>query len=306
MSIEVNNESGEDVDEPALAALARFVLDRLRVHPLAELSVLLVDIADDDAAARAVDGRAGPDRRAVLPDGRAAPRHATTRSPSPACSATSCSARRSPPTQAAAAGHSSRGGARPAGDARHPAPARLRPRRAGRGARDVRPAGRAARATGAPARRGERRRDAATSARPAAAAAGSSLAGLFAGAEAALSRVSRVAAEELRARGPPRRCPAAAGPRRPGPLPQPAHPAAGRVPSWSPRCWSTVAAARAASAPPGRRCSSRRASMVLVSYVAVGVSPRTLGRQHPAPVALAGGPVRATRWPGCSARCRSC
>ena len=30
------------------------------------------------------------------------------------------------------------------------------------------------------------------------------------------------------------------------------------------------------------------ASMVLVSYIAIGVSPRTLGRQHPAPVALAG------------------
>ena len=29
------------------------------------------------------------------------------------------------------------------------------------------------------------------------------------------------------------------------------------------------------------------ASMVLVSYIAIGVSPRTLGRQHPAPVALA-------------------
>jgi probable rRNA maturation factor len=31
------------VDEPALAALARFVLDEMRIHPLAELSVLLVD-----------------------------------------------------------------------------------------------------------------------------------------------------------------------------------------------------------------------------------------------------------------------
>ncbi len=29
-------------------------------------------------------------------------------------------------------------------------------------------------------------------------------------------------------------------------------------------------------------------SMVVVSYIAIGVSPRTLGRQHPAPVALAG------------------
>jgi probable rRNA maturation factor len=43
MSIEIANESGYAVDEPALAALARHVLDQMRMHPLAELSVLLVD-----------------------------------------------------------------------------------------------------------------------------------------------------------------------------------------------------------------------------------------------------------------------
>ncbi|MFC5752676.1 rRNA maturation RNase YbeY [Actinomadura rugatobispora] len=43
MSIEVLNESGVEVDENALSALARHVLDGMRVHPLAELSVLLVD-----------------------------------------------------------------------------------------------------------------------------------------------------------------------------------------------------------------------------------------------------------------------
>jgi probable rRNA maturation factor len=43
MSIEIANESGIDVDESMLAALARHVLDDMRVHPLAELSVLLVD-----------------------------------------------------------------------------------------------------------------------------------------------------------------------------------------------------------------------------------------------------------------------
>ena len=43
MSIEIANESGVDVDEPQLAGLARHVLDDMRVHPLAELSVLLVD-----------------------------------------------------------------------------------------------------------------------------------------------------------------------------------------------------------------------------------------------------------------------
>ena len=43
MTIEIANESGVSADEVALASVARFVLDRLRIHPLAELSVLLVD-----------------------------------------------------------------------------------------------------------------------------------------------------------------------------------------------------------------------------------------------------------------------
>ncbi len=43
MTIEIANESGVAVDEMALASVARFALDRLRIHPLAELSVLLVD-----------------------------------------------------------------------------------------------------------------------------------------------------------------------------------------------------------------------------------------------------------------------
>jgi probable rRNA maturation factor len=43
MTIEIANESGVDVDEALLAGLARHVLDGMRVHPLAELSVLLVD-----------------------------------------------------------------------------------------------------------------------------------------------------------------------------------------------------------------------------------------------------------------------
>ena len=43
MSVEVNNESGVVIDERALTQLGRFVLDALRIDPLAELSVLLVD-----------------------------------------------------------------------------------------------------------------------------------------------------------------------------------------------------------------------------------------------------------------------
>ena len=41
--IELNNESGIAVDEERLVALATFALDLLRIHPQAELSILLVD-----------------------------------------------------------------------------------------------------------------------------------------------------------------------------------------------------------------------------------------------------------------------
>jgi probable rRNA maturation factor len=43
MTVEVNNESGVELDEVALAQLGRFVLDAMRIDALAELSVLLVD-----------------------------------------------------------------------------------------------------------------------------------------------------------------------------------------------------------------------------------------------------------------------
>ncbi len=43
MSIEVNNESGVQVDEAQLVALVRFIFERLYIHPQAELSILLVD-----------------------------------------------------------------------------------------------------------------------------------------------------------------------------------------------------------------------------------------------------------------------
>ena len=43
MSIDINNESGTEVDEEALLDVARFALDRMRIHPLSELSVIVVD-----------------------------------------------------------------------------------------------------------------------------------------------------------------------------------------------------------------------------------------------------------------------
>ena len=43
MTIEILNESGAEVDVKELAGLARFTMDRLRVHPQAELCIKLVD-----------------------------------------------------------------------------------------------------------------------------------------------------------------------------------------------------------------------------------------------------------------------
>ena len=45
MSIEINNESGVEVDESSLQRLATFALDHLHVHQDAELAILLVDEA---------------------------------------------------------------------------------------------------------------------------------------------------------------------------------------------------------------------------------------------------------------------
>jgi probable rRNA maturation factor len=45
MSIEINNESVIDIDEPTLQRLAIYTLDQLHVHPDADLSIVLVDEA---------------------------------------------------------------------------------------------------------------------------------------------------------------------------------------------------------------------------------------------------------------------
>jgi probable rRNA maturation factor len=44
LTIEVLDESGTSVDVKQLASLSRFVMERMRVHPLAELCVKLVDV----------------------------------------------------------------------------------------------------------------------------------------------------------------------------------------------------------------------------------------------------------------------
>ena len=44
MSIEIANESGTEVDTDSILAVARYALDEMGVNPLAELSILLVDV----------------------------------------------------------------------------------------------------------------------------------------------------------------------------------------------------------------------------------------------------------------------
>ena len=60
MSIEIANESGVDLDEAALSAVARYTLDQLGVSPLAELSVIVVDVAAMSALHERWMGEPGP------------------------------------------------------------------------------------------------------------------------------------------------------------------------------------------------------------------------------------------------------
>ena len=81
----------------------------MRVSPAAELSIIAVDHRRHGRAARALDGRAGPHRRHVVPDGRAGrgvPAARRVRPWARRCSATSCCARSSPRRRRASAGHS--------------------------------------------------------------------------------------------------------------------------------------------------------------------------------------------------------
>jgi probable rRNA maturation factor len=58
--IELNNESGESVDTERLVQLATFALDALRIHPQAELSIVLVDETTMSAYHQKFMGEPGP------------------------------------------------------------------------------------------------------------------------------------------------------------------------------------------------------------------------------------------------------
>jgi probable rRNA maturation factor len=60
MTVDINNESGLEVDSPGLVRLATFALDQLRIHPQAELSILLVDEETMSAYHEKYMGEDGP------------------------------------------------------------------------------------------------------------------------------------------------------------------------------------------------------------------------------------------------------
>ena len=60
MTVDLNNESGLPADGAGLVRLATFALDELRIHPLAELSVVLVDEATMSAYHQKYLGEPGP------------------------------------------------------------------------------------------------------------------------------------------------------------------------------------------------------------------------------------------------------
>ena len=60
MTIDINNESGLEADCPGLVRLATFTLDQLRIHPQAELSILLVDEDTMSAYHEKYMGEPGP------------------------------------------------------------------------------------------------------------------------------------------------------------------------------------------------------------------------------------------------------
>ena len=60
MTIDINNESGLEADSPGLVRVATFALDQLRIHPQAELSILLVDEATMSVYHEKYLGQPGP------------------------------------------------------------------------------------------------------------------------------------------------------------------------------------------------------------------------------------------------------
>jgi len=60
VTVDINNESGLDADDSGLVRLAAFALGQLRIHPQAELSILLVDEQTMSAYHEKYLGETGP------------------------------------------------------------------------------------------------------------------------------------------------------------------------------------------------------------------------------------------------------
>ena len=143
MSIEVNNETDARRRRARAGRPGPARARRDEVHPQAELSVILVDeVAMERLHVQWMD-LPGPTDVMSFPMDELRPGQ---RGPRPGAGA--ARRHRALPERRRAAGprrrSRHRGGAAAPDDPRHPAPARLRPRRAGGGARDVRPAAQAA------------------------------------------------------------------------------------------------------------------------------------------------------------------
>ena len=101
MTIEILNESGHELDVKGLATLSRFVMDEMRVHPLAELCIKAVD---EDTMAKLNEQwmeKDGPtDSRWRPMELSRTPRLSSPKSRKRVYSVTSCSARPSPSARA--------------------------------------------------------------------------------------------------------------------------------------------------------------------------------------------------------------
>ena len=130
--------------------------------------------------------------------------------------------------------------------------------------------------------------------------------GVFTAADAALGGFSRARAEELVAEGRAgsKRLLAAAGRRRPATsTPRCCCDCSARSPR---SCWSPCRSHEAVNGTWWASVLATIGVMLVVSFVVVGVAPRTLGRQHSETVALWSRGAAACGHPGARARCRSC
>ena len=131
MTVDLNNESGLEADSPGLVRLATFALDQLRIHPQAELSILLVDEDTMSAYHQKYMGEPGPTDVLSFPMDELRPPDDDEDPPAGLLGdIVLCPAVTARQAQRARPDGGRRGGV-PAG-ARPAAPARLRPRRAGR------------------------------------------------------------------------------------------------------------------------------------------------------------------------------